>query len=165
MRKKNAIPYLSKEPFPIPEVYQSQLPPGLSLRDALRPQLGDIPDIVGLVSQQVIFGTYPIDLTNDTANAVIELPANTLLLPDAIDVVIVESDGAGGTPEIQVGPNDAEPDSYLATTAINTTAIGGRETFEPLTRDGMTSLRVSVVIAGTGTLSAKVVVRGYVMEI
>ena len=88
-----------------------------------------------------------------------------MMFVDAFDVVIVEASGATGAPEIQIGPDDADPADYLAATVITKTAMGGRETFEPLTSDGVTTLRVSVVTAGTGTLSAKVVVRGYVMEI
>lgn len=117
-------------------------------------------------AMQVVIATAPLDLTGVSgAVATIELPANTVLLPDAFDIVIVEASGAGGSPEVQIGPDDVTPDSYLAATPVGKTAVGGRKSHMPLTQDGITSLRVSVVTAGTGTLKAKLVVRGYVMEI
>jgi len=116
-------------------------------------------------AMQAVVGTDALDVTDSAAVATIELPANTVLLPDAFDVVVVESDGAGGSPEIQIGPDDTAPAGYMAATAISKTAVGGRDVFEPLSGDGITTLRASVVTAASGTLLVKVVVRGYVMEI
>lgn len=126
---------------------------------------GSPPTASRQAAMQVVVGTDALDVTDSAAVATFELPANTILLPDAFDVVVVESDGPGGAPEIQIGPDDTAPADYLASTPISKTEVGGREVFEPLSRDGITSLRVSVATAGTGTLSAKVVLRGYVMEI
>lgn len=116
-------------------------------------------------AMQVVIATASFDLTDSAAVTTLSLPNNAMLFPDAFDLVITDADSAGGVPEIQIGPDDTDPADYLAATAINKTAIGERERFEPLISDGVTTLRVSVVAAGTGTLSAKVVVRGYVMEI
>lgn len=117
-------------------------------------------------SSQVTLGTANIDLTSADSTATITLPANAILLPDAFDVVVTEADGAGGTPEIQIGPDDVTPASYLAATPVTKTAVGGRETHAPLVMDGITALRVAVTTAGTGTAyKVKVVVRGYVIEV
>lgn len=117
-------------------------------------------------AMQVIVATEPLDLTDDTAYQTITMPTYSKLFINAFDVVLIAADGAGGTPEIQIGPDDAGPADYLAATAITKTASGGRETFQPLVDDGVTTLRVSVLTPGSGTLFyAKVVARGYVVEI
>lgn len=115
---------------------------------------------------QAAFSTAVIDVTSGGSSSGFELPPNTILLPDAFDVVVVESDGAGGAPEIQIGPDDVTPAAYLAATPVTKTSVGGRETHSPLVTDGITALRVSIVTPGSGTAyKIKVVVRGYVMEI
>lgn len=126
---------------------------------------GSPPTASRQAAMQVVVGTEAIDVTDSAAVAIIELPANTILLPDAFDVVVVESDEAGGTPEIQAGPDDTDPAGYLAAKPVSKTSMGEREVFEPLSGDGITMLRASVVTAATGTLSVKLMVRGYVMEI
>lgn len=117
-------------------------------------------------AMQVAIATEILDLTDDTAFVEFELPENTVLLPDEIDIVVVSVDGEGGSPTVQVGPDDTSPAAYLADSAVTKTAVGGRDTFSPLVTDGITSIRASVVTAGTGTTySAKVIVRGYVIEV
>lgn len=127
---------------------------------------GPPPTATRQAAMQVVIGTVALDLTDSAAVATVELPPNALLLPDAFDVIVVESDTAGGAPEIQIGPDDTAPADYLAATPVANTAVGGRETHAPLVTDGITALRVAVVTAGTGTAyKVKVVVRGYVMEV
>lgn len=127
--------------------------------DDIYAQLADVKGSTALL-------TAALDLTVAGAAVTLSLPANVVTLPDAFDVVIVESDTPGGTPEIQIGPDDVTPAAYLAATPVTKTAVGGRETHTPLVTDGITALRVSVVTAGTGTAyKVKVVARGYVMEI
>ncbi|WP_447044085.1 hypothetical protein [Vreelandella sp. H-I2] len=116
-------------------------------------------------AMQVVIATEVMSLIDDNATATLELPSSSMLFIDAFDLVIIDADSAGGAPEIQIGPDDTAPADYLAATIVSKASIGGRETFEPLISDGVTALRVSVATAGTGALSAKVVVRGYVMEI
>jgi len=127
---------------------------------------GPPPTATRQAAMQVVVATTALDLTDGTAFASVALPANVVLLPDAFDVVVVESDTPGGAPEIQIGPDDVTPAAYLAATPVTKTAVGGRETHTPLVTDGITALRVAVVTAGTGTAyKIKVVVRGYVMEV
>ncbi|MFI8748838.1 hypothetical protein ACIGG6_02365 [Vreelandella lionensis] len=127
---------------------------------------GPPPTATRQAAMQVVIGTVALDLTDGAALATVELPSNAILLPDAFDVVVVESDTPGGAPEIQIGPDDVTPAAYLAATPVTKTAVGGRETHTPLVTDGITALRVAVVTAGTGTAyKIKVVVRGYVMEV
>jgi hypothetical protein len=127
---------------------------------------GPPPTATRQAAMQVIIGTVALDLTDGAAVATVELPSDAILLPDAFDVVVVESDTPGGAPEIQIGPDDATPAAYLASTLVTKTAVGSRETHTPLVTDGITALRVAVVTAGTGTAyKIKVVVRGYVMEV
>ncbi|MBR2512764.1 MAG: hypothetical protein IKE45_01865 [Halomonas sp.] len=117
-------------------------------------------------AMQVVVGTAALDLTDETGSVTVEMPPNTLFLPDTFDVVVVDADGAGGLPEIQIGPDGSSPAEYLAATPVTKTAVGGRETHTPLVTDGVTTLRVSVASAGTGTAyQVKIIVRGYVMEI
>lgn len=117
-------------------------------------------------AMQVAVGTEALDVTDGGASVSFELPPDTLLMPDAFDVVVVESDGAGGAPEIQIGPDDVTLNDYLATTPITKTAVGGRDTHTPLMTDGITALRVSIVTPGSGTAyKVKIIARGYVMEI
>ena len=117
-------------------------------------------------AMQVVIGTVALDLTDGATMATVEVPSGAILLPDAFDVIVVESDTPGGAPEIQIGPDDVTPAAYLAATPVTKTAVGGRETHTPLVTDGITALRVAVVTAGTGTAyKIKVVVRGYVMEV
>lgn len=136
-----------------------------SLYDQTGENAGPPPTASRQAAMQVVVGTDALDVTDSAAVATIELPANTILLPDAFDVVVAESEGAGGSPEIQIGPDDTAPAGYLGPTPISKTSVGGREVFDPLSGDGITALRASVVTAATGTLSVKIVVRGYVMEI
>lgn len=124
------------------------------------------PDAVRQSCAQVVIATDPLDLTNNTAAVTLDLPAGTMFFIAAIDVVIVGSDTPGGTPEISVGPDDVTPAAYLAATPVGKSAVGGRETHSPLVSDGVTSLRVATSTAGTGTTyQAKIVFRGYVMEL
>lgn len=117
-------------------------------------------------SSQITLATDAIDLTTAGAAFELSLPASTMMFIESLDVVVVESDGAGGLPEFQVGPDASSPASYLAATAVNKTAVGGREVHSPLVTDGVTALRASVATAGTGiAYSVKVVARGYVMEV
>ncbi|HBK37973.1 MAG TPA: hypothetical protein DDZ35_14765 [Halomonas sp.] len=128
--------------------------------------MGFAPLAAQRASQQVVLESGVIDVTDTGSVGEIAMPANTILLPDALDVVVMESDDAGGAPEIQIGPDDVTPAAYLAATPVAKTAVGGRETHTPLVTDGITALRVAVVTAGTGTAyKIKVVVRGYVMEV
>lgn len=117
-------------------------------------------------SSQVTVATDAISLLSTAGVATLEFPANVIFIPDAFDVVVVESNGAGGAPEIQIGPDDVTPAAYLAATPVTKAVVGGRETHGPLVTDGITALRVAVVTAGTGTAyKVKVVARGYVMEV
>ncbi|MFW6344806.1 MAG: hypothetical protein ACOC0M_00520 [Halomonas sp.] len=124
------------------------------------------PEAAYRASQQVVLATEALDLTDDTASVNLDMPAGTMLFIDSIDTVIVASDGAGGSPEITVGPDDQAPADYLASTAVSKTSVGGRESHDPLVSDGVTTLRVATAVAGSGTeYQAKVVFRGYVMEL
>ncbi|TFH84727.1 hypothetical protein EQG41_20880 [Billgrantia azerbaijanica] len=115
---------------------------------------------------QVVLATHALDLTTAGDTVTLDMPANAMLFIDSIDVVIVASDTAGGSPEISVGPDDVTPAAYLASTPVTKTAVGGRESHTPLVADGVTSLRVATAVAGTGTTyQAKIVFRGYVMEL
>ncbi|NIC05272.1 hypothetical protein [Billgrantia bachuensis] len=124
------------------------------------------PAITRQSAAQVVIATEPLNLTDDTAAVELALPSGALLFIDGFDVVVVGSDGAGGSPEISIGPNDVTPAEYLASTPVSLTAVGGRESHAPLVANGIASLRVATTVAGTGTTyQAKVVVRGYVMEL
>lgn len=116
---------------------------------------------------QVVLATdNEINLRAGSSTAQLQMPPNTLFFIDAFDVVVVEASGAGGSPEIRIGPDSANPADYLAATPVTKTAVGGRETHTPLVTDGITALRVSVVTAGNGTAyQVKIIVRGYVMEV
>lgn len=153
----NAIPYLSADPDSDEiDAVNAGFLDAVATQDAISRR----------VSQQVVIETDPLDLTDDTAAVTLDLPAGTMLFLDSIDVVVVGSDTPGGSPEITVGPDDVTPAAYLAATAVGKTAVGGRETHDPLVLDGVTNLRVAVETAGTGTTyQAKVVFRGYVMEL
>lgn len=127
---------------------------------------GPAPSASRRASQQVVIATDPLDLTDDTDTVTLDLPQNTLLFIDTIDVVITGSDSPGGSPEITIGPDDVTPAAYLAATTLTKTAVGERETHSPLVTSGVTSLRVATSTAGTGTTyMAKVILRGYVMEL
>ncbi|MGM0703891.1 MAG: hypothetical protein ACQEUG_16035 [Pseudomonadota bacterium] len=152
----NALSYLPAE-YSRP----TQLPSGEFTSDPALP-----PAVAQQSSQQVVIATAPFDLTDDTAAVTLDLPPGTRLFVDSIDVVIVASDGAGGDPEIQVGPDDQDPADYLGSTPVTKTSVGGRESHDPLVADGVTTLRVATAVAGAGTTyQAKVVFRGYVMEL
>ncbi|MBE0403060.1 hypothetical protein [Halomonas citrativorans] len=147
-----AVPYLPKDSTGAPRFVAEDYP--------------QQPDVAYRTASPIVIQCDALDLTDEAAVASLKLPSNTLFLPDAFDVVIVDADGANGAPEIQIGPDDASPADYLPVTPLTTTVLGGRETFAPLVMDGITALHVSVVTAGTGwAYKAKVVVRGYVMEI
>ncbi|WP_168709197.1 hypothetical protein [Halomonas borealis] len=117
-------------------------------------------------ASQVVIASAPIDLTTVSDTAVVDLPSGAMLFIDSVDVVIAGSDAAGGSPEIQVGTDSGTPADLLAATVVGKTAVGSRETHAPLISDGVTTVRAEVVTAGSGTAyQAKVVVRGYVMEL
>lgn len=127
---------------------------------------GPPPSATRRASQQVVIATDALDLTDDTDAVTLALPPNTMLFIDAIDVIITGSDTPGGSPEITVGPDAGSPAAYLAATPVGKTAVGERETYSPPVTDGVTSLRVATTTAGTGTTyQAKIVFRGYVMEL
>lgn len=116
-------------------------------------------------AMQTVSATAEIDLTDASATVELSLPSGVMLMVDAFDVIVTSAGGTGGTPEIQVGPESANKDSYLAATPVSKTSVGGRETHAPLVSDGIGSIYVSVSTAGTGTdHKAKVVVRGYLLE-
>lgn len=116
-------------------------------------------------AMQTVSATAPLDLTDGAATVELSFPPDTLLMADAFDIIVVEAAGAGGSPEIKIGPDGSESAAYLAATAVGKTVVGARETHAPLNIDGVTSLLVSVASPGIGTAyKAKVVVRGYVME-
>jgi hypothetical protein len=117
-------------------------------------------------ANQVILASPALDLTDGAAAVTLDLPSGTRLFIEAIDVVVVGSDTAGGSPEISIGPDDVEPAAYLASTPVTKSGVGDRETHAPLVVDGVTNLRVATSVAGTGTLyQVQAVFRGYVMEL
>lgn len=117
-------------------------------------------------SGQITLATDALDLTVVGSTYTLSLPVGTMMFIDALDIIVVGADGAGGASEIQVGADASTPANYLAATPITSITVGGREVHESLTTGGVTSLRAEVVTAGTGTdYKAKVVARGYVMEI
>jgi hypothetical protein len=126
---------------------------------------GAQPGVANRSSSGIVIQTDPLDLTDGAAVVTLDMPTGTMLFIDAIDVVIVSSATPGGAPEIRIGPDDVTPADYLAATPVTATAVGERLTHAPLVADGVTSLRVETATAGTGTLAAKVVFRGYVMEL
>ncbi|WP_394424740.1 hypothetical protein [Vreelandella stevensii] len=181
-RKSTTIPYLSHEGFPTPaplikgyvmandmtyrEVLEAAIvrgtpaPGGFTVPDDLSAAL----DTVGQVSEQVVLGSSVIDLTDPSAMAFIVLPNRAMMFVDALDVVIMEASGAGGTPELQVSPYPGMPNTYLSGATITKKTVGGRHTFASGSEDGTQLLFISLAAAGTGTLKAKVVARGYIME-
>ncbi|MDP4557959.1 hypothetical protein Q9247_09715 [Halomonas meridiana] len=181
-RKSTTIPYLSYEGFPTPdplikgyvmandmtyrEVLEAAIvkgtptPGGFTVPDDLSAAL----DMVGQVSEQVVLSSTIIDLTDPNATAMIVLPNRAMMFVDALDVVIMEANGAGGTPELRVSPYPGTPNTYLSGAAITKHTVGGRHTFASSNDDGTQMLFVSLATAGTGTLKAKVVARGYIME-
>jgi len=117
-------------------------------------------------SQQVVIATDPLDLTVGADVVTLDLPANTMLFIDDIDVVITGSTTPGGAPEIQVGTDAVTPADLLAATPVTATVVGERETYSPLIANGVTTLRVATSTAGSGTTyMARVIFRGYVMEL
>ncbi|WP_301585020.1 hypothetical protein [Halomonas alkaliantarctica] len=181
-RKSTAIPYLSHEGYPTPDplIKGYVMANDLTYREVIEaaivratPFPGSIQvpqelsaalDTVGQISEQVVLGSNLIDLTDVNSTAAITLPDRAMLFVDAIDVVIMEASGAGGSPVIQLSPYPGTPNTYLSNATITKLSVGGRETFTPDNEDGTQMLFISVASAGTGTLKAKVVVRGYVME-
>ncbi len=166
-RKSNALPYLSFEPFPTPQplIDEGLIPSGVPYKQLVEAAGGAaIPDALGLVSEQIVLGSDLIDLTDGAASTQIYLPPRAMFFVDAFDVVVVSAISAGGSPSIQIGPDSLSESAYLTPSAVTKTAAGGRQVFSPAVQDGVTSLRVSVANAGTGTLSVKVIARGYVME-
>lgn len=117
-------------------------------------------------ASQVVISSDDINLLDGTASTTVTLPTNARLFVDSLEVVITGVSGAGGSPTIQVGPDDTTPDAYLAPTAVSKVTVGGREIFSPLVTDGVSALRVSVGTAGAGTTyTARLIARGYVMEL
>lgn len=123
---------------------------------------GPPPPVTRQSAFQVIIGTDSLDLASAASEETLAIPDGGLLFIDSIDVVITSASGAGGAPAVEVGATSADPDEFLAAGAVTKTTVGGRDTFEPLSRDGTSSLYVSVATAGTGTYAAKVIIRGYV---
>lgn len=123
------------------------------------------PDSTRQASMQVVIATTEIDLASGSSNAALQLPPNTIFLIDSLDWITTASDTPGGTPQIQVGTDETDNATLLAASEITATGLHQRQTFEPLHSNGVTSVYVSVATAGTGTLTGKLVVRGYVMEV
>lgn len=124
------------------------------------------PEVAFRTSEQVVIATDVLDLTSGTSAVSLDMPAGTMLFIDSIEVVVVGSAAPGGAPQVTVGADSGSPASYLAATPVGKTSVGGRESHTPLVTDGVTSLYAAVSTAGTGTTyEAKVVLRGYVMEI
>lgn len=164
-RLNHTLPVAAKTPGAVPNELEGVLPPGMTMLDMLAAEGLSIPLAATHNTTQVAIASDPVDLSDGAAAVSVDFPAGVLMLIDAIDVVIVEADGAGGGPEISIGPDDQDPAAYLAATPVTKTTVGGRETHDPLVSDGVTSLRVAVDTNGTGTYKAKVVFRGYVMEV
>lgn len=115
------------------------------------------------VAASAVFATDPLDMT--TAGSVtLALPPGLVMAIDSIDAMVVSADAPAGTPTIQVG-TAASPTKYLAPTAVTATAVGNRDTYSPASTDGAAQITATVGDTATGTLSVRIVVRGYVMEI
>lgn len=123
------------------------------------------PDSTRQASMQVVIATTEIDLASGSSNAALQLPPNTIFLIDSLDWITTASSSPGGAPQIQVGTDDINNNNLLAATEITATGLHERQTFDPLHSNGVASVYVSVATAGTGTLTGKLVVRGYVMEV
>ncbi|SFB80911.1 Head domain of trimeric autotransporter adhesin [Marinospirillum celere] len=128
-------------------------------------EIESLPELACGAAMQSVFSTAEIDLTNETATADLELPENTILLIDSLDWITTVSDTPDGAPEIQIGTDETEDNTLLAATPVTATDLHARQTFSPAHSNGVTSVRVAVAVAATGTLKGKLVVRGYVMEV
>ena len=105
-----------------------------------------------------------IDLTDGAASYTIDLPTGYRFYPDRIDVIITAATSPSGAPAIQLGTDaDANIASILAASAVTVNAAYERQVFTPVLH-GVDNIRVSVETAGTGTLTCRVVVTGYLME-
>ncbi|MDY7117124.1 hypothetical protein RAN53_12285 [Halomonas sp. SSL-5] len=126
--------------------YEQKAPGSL---DALRP---------------VVLRSAELDLTTAGAAVTVAIPAGYRLFLDAIDLVVTASDGAGGVPEVQAGPDDQTPAAYLASTAVTVAALNARQSEAPLVADGLTAVRVATTVAGSGTAySIRALLYGYLL--
>lgn len=122
-------------------------------------------EIAGVEHQVIIQGTA-IDLTVAGDSTTIAIPSGYVMYVDHIDLIVATSDTPGGTPSIEAGPDGVTPDTYLANSPINVTALGDREVFTPIVTAGVSQVRVAVNTAGTGTAySVTPILRGYLMVV
>lgn len=182
-RKSTTMPYLSLEGFPRPDplvkgyrmandiTYRQQMTAAILGVGATPQELINIPDEVnaaldtaGQISEQVVLGSTLMDLADANSTAAIVLPERAMVFVDSFDVVIMEADDPGGTPAIQISPHPGAPNTYLSNAAVTKQSVGGRNTFAPESADGTQMLFISLSAAGTGLLKAKIIVRGYIME-
>lgn len=147
------IPYIAKEP----DDTGTQSSANVSSAQAMQVSAAR------RVAASTVFATDPLDLTTP-GSVTLELPPGVVMAIDSIDAMVVSASSPGGAPTIQVG-NDIVPDKYIGTSAVTATVAGNRDTYSPASTDGATKVTATVVGAATGTLSVRIVVRGYVMEI
>lgn len=150
-----AVPYISATP----DAHYANAFPGFGAGDFTAPP------VTRRNTPYVVIATDDVDLTTAADFAELAMPTGTRLFMDTLDIVITSSATPGGTPDVTVGPDGVSPAAYLAATAVTGTAVGGRQSETPLVTDGVTSVRMTTGTAGTGTLTAKLVVRGYLMEL
>ena len=103
-----------------------------------------------------------INLADNTSAYEVEIPSGVRFFADRIDVIIAAATSPAGAPAITVGTTAGGTD-ILAATAITKTAAHQRQQIAPDNADGVTSIHVKTSTAGTGTLTCRVVLVGYLV--
>lgn len=115
---------------------------------------------------KIVVQTPSIDLSVQDAIAAIAMPANSVLFIDSIDFVPTFASAPTGTPAFSVGTGAAAPADILAATPLASNAVHERTMVSVDRPAGVTALEAKVTTPVTGgSLSGRLVVHGYVMEV
>jgi hypothetical protein len=94
------------------------------------------------------------------------IPANTLLFPTEVGLIITEADTVTGQPEISWGETGNTASLLASTATTGMTAAGHKEEFKTLLKNsGIASIAAEVHVAATGTtLKGRLYVKGIIVE-
>lgn len=94
-----------------------------------------------------------------------EIPSGSVFFPTAVGVIVTAASGVISQPSVSFGIT-GNTTSILASTPTTKTAVHGKDTFTPISGDGVASLKASLKVAATGTtLSGRFFIKGILVEI
>jgi hypothetical protein len=124
-------------------------------------------ELIYYAAQENVIFSDNMNLTVAAADDIIiwTIPTGSTFFPDEFGVVVTQSDTVTVQPQVSFGIS-GNTTSLLGATATTKTAVGGRDIFTPLSKDGLTSsIRASLKVSATATaLRGRFYIKGMLVE-